>query len=844
MQSENTTSPLETNLPELRVGSGVGEHYGQPEMAQATDPEHLEMEGKAAAVPLNVLIVEDRASDAQLMLHELQNAGFDPQWKRVETEAEYLAQLSPRFDLILSDFHLPAFNAWEALRLLNDHRLDVPFIVVTGSVGEEVAMKLVRAGAADYLLKDRLARLGEAVRQAITLRHFRHQKTAAEEAIAQAKALAEYRLADMEALMEAVPAIVFISHDRECRRMTGNRLGREVLRLPPDANLSKTAPPGEVPMSFQAMRNGTVIPPEELPLQQAAQSREIRDYEMDLVFADGSAVTIIGNATTLRDENGEPRGAVGAFVDITERKLAEDAMRQSEERLHLATSAGKIGVWDWNVVKNELTWDESMYFLYGIRKEDFGGAYEAWNRTLHPEDRQVAVEDTKAALRGEREYAPEFRIVRPGGAVRFIQATARIIRDQSGKALRMVGTNIDITERKLGEEKLKAATLSLERAKEAAEEASRAKDRFLAVLSHELRTPLTPILALTSVLAEDESLSDAVRGDLQMIERNVELEARLIDDLLDVTRITHGKIHLDKRPVDLCEIIRRVVEVCREDLKVRRIHFGVKTEGEPYPILADATRLQQVFWNLLKNALKFTPEKGCIGIECRRVGQSVVAEVIDSGKGIAAEDLVRIFNPFEQIERSESGAHGGLGLGLGISKGLVEMHGGTIEAKSEGLGLGATFCVTLPLAEETGPSTATPAAALNHGTKRALRILLVEDHGDTARILERLLRREGHDVRTAGDLGKALEKSRQWEFDLLLSDLGLPDGSGLDLMRQLHTTRPDVPGIAVSGYGTEEDVRLSQNAGFAEHLVKPLDMDRLRAAIDRVANAGHLPPSG
>ncbi|MEI8233194.1 MAG: response regulator [Verrucomicrobiota bacterium] len=711
MQSEKILSQPETTLPGLQEGRGV-ERHGQ----QATAREHPDTQGKAAAAPLNVLIVEDRASDAQLMVHELKKAGFDPQWKLAENEAEYLAQLNPSLDLILSDFHMPVFNAWEALRLLSEQRLDVPFIVVTGSVGEEVAMKLVRAGAADYLLKDRLARLGEAVKQAITLRNYRRQKTAADEAIALARALAEHRLADMEALMEAVPSIVFISHDRECRRMAGNRLGRKVLRLPADANLSKTAPPGEVPMGFQAMKNGTPILPEELPLQQAAKGREIRDYEMDLVFSDGSIVTIIGNASTLRDENGKPRGAVGAFVDITERKRAE--------------------------------------------------------------------------------------------------------------------------------EKLQAAKISLERAKEAAEEASRAKDRFLAVLSHELRTPLTPILALTSTLAEDASLGDAVRGDLQIIERNVELEAHLIDDLLDVTRIVHGKINLDKRPVDLCEVIRRVVEVCREDIKVRRIHFGVKTEGEPYPILADATRLQQVFWNLLKNALKFTPEDGCIGIQCRRARQSVVVEVKDSGKGIAAEDLGRIFNPFEQIERSESGARGGLGLGLAISKGVVEMHEGTIEAKSEGLGLGATFCVSLPLAETVAPVVAGPAVPLPLASSPVLRILLVEDHGDTARVLGRLLRNQGHEVRTAADLQKALEWCRQWEFDLLISDLGLPDGTGLDLMRQLRSLRPEIPGIALSGYGTEEDIRQSYEAGFAEHLIKPIEMDRLWEAIYRIANAVPLHPPG
>ena len=643
--------------------------------------------------------------------------------------------------------------------------------------------------------------------------------------------------------------------------------------------------------------------------------------------------------------------------ELEERKRAEEALRASEERLNLATSAGNIGVWDWDIEKDVLTWGSSTNSLYGIRKEDFSGAYEAWSNALHPEDRAYAEGEIQAALRGERNYEPEFRIVRPDGTVRIIKAESKTIRDKNGKAVRMVGTNIDITERKRmeesirgqaellnithdtimvcdldgtisfwnrgaeemygysqeeatarnvhellrtvfpqplaeieaillragrwegellhttqggacivvdsrqvlqrdknnfpyrvleinnditerkrAEENLMAAKLSAERAKEAAEDASRAKDRFLAILSHELRTPLTPILALTSALREDKSLCEALHKDLQTIQRNVELEARLIDDLLDVTRIVHGKIKLDKRPVDLCEIIRRVVEICREDIKVRRIHFGVKTEGEPYPVLVDTARLQQVFWNLLKNALKFTSEDGCIGIECRRVGLSVVAEVKDSGKGIAAENLLRIFNPFEQIERRESGAYGGLGLGLSLSKLLVELHGGTIEAKSEGLEHGATFSVTLPLAEAVVPVVTSPAGPSAPASLRVLQILLVEDHGDTARILGRLLRNQGHEVRTAGDLKHALEMSRQWEFDLLISDLGLPDGNGRDLMSQLRSIRPTIPGIAISGFGTEEDIHLSLEAGFEEHLVKPVSIPALRAAIQRIAS--------
>ena len=455
----------------------------------------------------------------------------------------------------------------------------------------------------------------------------------------------------------------------------------------------------------------------------------------------------------------------------------------------------------------------------------------------HPEDLPMDLDYLKKLREGEiRFFERENRYLRPDDSIIWGYLSVVPEWEEGAPPTVHIAMLADITERKRMEDGLKAAKLSAERAKEAAEESSRAKDRFLAILSHELRTPLTPVLALTSALVEDESLVDVLLKDIQTIHRNVELEARLIDDLLDVTRIVRGKIKLVKHPVDLSEIIKRAVEVCLEDIRVRRIHFSVKAEGEPYPILADAIRLQQVFWNLLKNALKFTPEDGCIGIQCRRVGQSVVAEVKDSGKGIAAEDLVRIFNPFEQIERRESGAFGGLGLGLTLSKSLVELHGGTIEAKSEGLEHGTTFCVTLPLAETVVPVVTGPAVPAPTASPRVLRILLVEDHGDTSRTLARLLKSLGHEVRIAGDLKRALELSRQWEFDLLLSDLGLPDGNGRDLMRQLRSTRPRIPGIAISGFGTEEDIRQSLAAGFEEHLVKPLNIADLRAAIQRIAS--------
>ena len=525
-----------------------------------------------------------------------------------------------------------------------------------------------------------------------------------------------------------------------------------------------------------------------------------------------------------------------SYSDITDRKHSEmEKLRASEERFKSMFNQAPLGIAVVDSLNGRFASVNPMFAKIAGRTVEEMERID-WISVTHPDDIQEDLDRIAAMNAGKiAGFQMEKRYRRPDGSYIWINMTVAPMYVEDKAHPRHLLMIEEITERKRMEKNLKATMTSLERAKESAEEASRSKDRFLATLSHELRTPLTPILALTSALAAEVGLGDALRRDMDAIQRNVELEARLIDDLLDVTRIIHGKINLDKRTVDLCEVIRRVVEVCREDIKVRRIHFGVQAEGGPYPILADATRLQQVFWNLLKNALKFTPEGGCISIQCRRAERSVVVEIKDSGKGIAVEDLGRIFNPFEQIDRKERGAQGGLGLGLAISKGVVEMHEGSIEARSEGVGQGATFCVTLPLAEAVVPVAGGPAIPPAPAAPRGLRILLVEDHGDTARILSRLLRNQGHEVQTAGDLNKALEKCQQWEFDLLISDLGLPDGDGRDLMRQLHVIRPGVPGIAISGFGTEGDVHQSLAAGFMEHLVKPVNITTLRKAIQRLA---------
>jgi two-component system CheB/CheR fusion protein len=403
------------------------------------------------------------------------------------------------------------------------------------------------------------------------------------------------------------------------------------------------------------------------------------------------------------------------------------------------------------------------------------------------------------------------------------------------KDLEVVEARAAITERQRVEEELRAANRAAERARAAAEDASRAKDHFLAILSHELRTPLTPVLAAVSLLQREPMLPERTRERLELIRRNVELQSRLIDDLLDLTRIVRGKVELDRRRIELCTILERAAEVCRPDIDARRLHFGIDYGPRPYVVEADVARLQQVFWNLLKNAIKFTPQGGCVGLRCRPDNGQVVVEVNDTGIGIDPAAIGRIFDAFAQAELSITRQFGGLGLGLAISKVLVEMHGGTLTAYSDGHDKGATFTVRLPIIG-AGLSAGATAASL-HRSERfapALDILLVEDHGDTIAMMVDVLEASGHRVQTAGDVAAALDITGRRRFDLVISDLGLPDRSGLDLMRMLRARGETLPAIALSGYGQEKDREQSRAAGFQMHLVKPIDGDQLIEAIAKV----------
>lgn len=371
--------------------------------------------------------------------------------------------------------------------------------------------------------------------------------------------------------------------------------------------------------------------------------------------------------------------------------------------------------------------------------------------------------------------------------------------------------------------------------------ANAAKDQFLALLSHELRNPLSPVIAMVGELETTMPDSLEVREALEVIKRNVELEARLIDDLLDVTRIAKGKLQLSFESVCVHEILHRAYEICREEIDAKSLEVQFHLRAEHSHVEGDSARLQQVFWNLIKNSVKFTPPRGRITIETLNpTPDKIAARITDNGMGIEPEKIDKVFNAFEQGQTSVTRRFGGLGLGLAISRALIDAHDGIIRAESAGKDRGSAFSVELKtVASPVGTNGDGDGSGRRDSSekdvvvRRHRRLLVVDDHEDTCTGMKRMLERRGYEITIAYSADQAVEKVRTQDFDLLISDIGLPDRSGYDLMRELHSSK-GLRGIALTGFGSEHDINEARAAGFSEHLTKPINFERLEEAIQNV----------
>jgi hypothetical protein len=509
---------------------------------------------------------------------------------------------------------------------------------------------------------------------------------------------------------------------------------------------------------------------------------------------------------------------------MSKKLSSSTALHETAEQFHiLVDSVEEYAIYLLDPNGNIITWNTGAEKIKGYSTEEIIGKNFA---SFYTAD-DVAAGKPQRNLReaSRRGYVRDQGLrVRKDGSTFEAEVIITALRDDTGRIRGFSKVTRDVTDQVRSRE--------FEAEKIAAQKASKAKDDFLAALSHELRTPLTPALAAATYLQDNaERLPPEFAEDVEIIKRNVQLQARLIDDLLDLTRIARGKLHLELEDCNAHTIIENAIETAHSAIAAKQLNVSTGLEAKRYHILADCIRLQQVFWNLINNAVKFTPQGGQITIRTfNDKDRRFHFEIVDTGIGIEPQRLASLFQPFEQADASVTRQFGGLGLGLAISKRLVDLHHGKIEADSRGRSFGATFKVVL----DTLPQGAAAVGLNNRAgskTSKPLRILLVEDHRDTRHTLSRLLTHFGHNVVTADNVEGAMGIMSSDKIDVVLCDIGLPDGSGYEVAAQARA-KGHIKAIALTGFGTEQDVQRSKDAGFNFHLLKPINFQELQNVLD------------
>ena len=565
------------------------------------------------------------------------------------------------------------------------------------------------------------------------------------------------------------------------------------------------------------------------PYVERALNGEEVTFETRVVYKNGPARDVRASYIPHLDSGGKVRGFVVLSNDLSEIKATELALRRSEHMLERSQSTAHVGSYELMVADapadgvpaRTVRWSDETYRMFGLEPGSIAVTHATFFEFIHPDDRERVRAASPGKIQRAAPFENDFRVVRPDGTIRYMHTWTNFECDADGKPVRMVGTCQDVTERKHAELELR--------------EADRRKDEFLAMLSHELRNPLAPIVMALEIMRLKEPNDESIVWARDVIARQTAQLTRLVDDLLDVSRITLGKITLNRSALDLRSIVAQAVEAAQPLLSARQHHLTVDVPAAPLPIWGDGARLTQIISNLLNNAARFTADGGHIALAVRREGGRAVLSVKDDGIGIQADMRERVFDMFTQIEWPAQRKQEGLGIGLALVKRLVEMHDGDIEARSEGPGCGSELIVRLPMA--TGDLTIADAAAADARAAadgpRPERILVVDDNVDAAESLSRLLRLQAHEVRVAYDGLAALAAARDMNPDVVLLDIGLPKMDGLEVAKSLRA-RGDGPRpllVAMTGFGQAEDRARTAAAGFDHHLTKPVDAKVLQSLM-------------
>lgn len=818
---------------------------------------------------LRILLLEDSPLDTELIQTHLTDGEIYGEFMRVETGTEFIKILEKDcFDLILADYSLPSFDGISALEIA--HRLcpEVPFIFVSGALGEELAIETLKSGATDYVLKQRLDRLVPAVQRALREASERLERKQAQEALAESEqrlklALKTAKLGSWE--LDLTTDTLFSSDI--CKANYG---------LSPEADLS-----------YQALFDA--IHPDDRDRVRAAVEYAITehaDYDAEYrnIWPDGSIHWLIARGRCIYASDGQPLRMVGVTLDITPRKQAEEEraraftceqqyrrrlqkLAQASLTINSTLSLDKIlqlitdkarEIIEAHQSVTSLTLDENWsqsistislsdkYAQWGeyAEKPDGSGIYSLVCRLQHPIRMTQAALEAHPAWRG---FGNEVGKHPPLRGWLAVPLTSR-----NGKNIGLIQLS-DKYEGEFTEDdeaiavqlaQMAAAAIDNARLYQASQEANRVKDEFLAVLSHELRSPLNSITGWATLLRTRKLDEATIKRALEVIERNAQMQTKLIEDLLDVSRILRGKLTLNVAPVSLKLVIEAALDTVRLAAQAKSIQIEPLIDSTLGAVAGDSNRLQQVVWNLLSNAVKFTPSGGRVTLRLERDDNQARIQVSDTGQGISADFLPYIFEYFRQADGSITRSHGGLGLGLAIVRHLVELHGGTVCAQSLGVGQGATFTVTLPLLEgntilqEQGNKDSGNALS---GPLKDLRILVVDDEADTRDFLAFMLNQYGADTTAVASAKEGFKALQQFQPDVLVSDIGMPEEDGYTLIQKVRSLSTEqisrIPAIALTAYAREEDSQRALLAGFQLHLPKPVEPAELVNAIAALAQS-------
>jgi PAS domain S-box-containing protein len=759
---------------------------------------------------------------------------------------------------------------------------------------------------------------------------------------------------ELRHINDVAPVGIWVSHDPSCEHIRGNITGQRIL----NAVLGEHAPVGSAFTEAQLTsaqqgpaptffdEQGRPLLVQQLPMQQSVlRDREILDQVVVLKDPNGRAYTLVGSAVPLHDEHGKVRGSVGCFVDVTHRVEAEQALRESEERLRLAAIASGIGFWSLNIQSQEFDLDQRTAEIFGVSRDAPVSAVLA---RIAGEDRDRVQIEVQACLEGKGPFRSEFRVFGDDSTHRWVFGLGDISLDANGKATTFTGISMDISERKIIEEEhhrfaslvenstefvgmcdlqgmpfyfnqaglrmvgldsleealripveefvfpedraflrnefhpkvvqqgrgeielrfrhfqtgearwmihtvfpvrdrdgrtVGLATVNRDitdrkRAEQLLKDADRRKDEFLATLGHELRNPLAPISNALHILPAVENEPEQVRRLGELMNRQVKQLKHLIDDLLDVSRISRGKIALRRERLDLREVIQSALEVTRPLIDTLGHELAITVPDVAVHVDGDRGRLTQVFGNLLHNAAKYTDRRGRIELSLSTTHDTVVVAIRDTGLGIPPEMLGRIFEPFMQVNQTIERSQGGLGIGLTLVRNLVELHGGIVEAHSEGSGKGSEFVVKLPLLEATTGVISEAARSSPKSEEMQLprhRVMVVDDMKSSADTLAMLLQGLGQETCVAYSARSALEKAESFRPDIVVSDIAMPGMDGYRLAEEMHQRYGKTPLlVALTGYGQDHDRCRAKEAGFSRHLVKPANLDELRSLLENI----------